>query len=66
MTYRRSLLWVLATTSLGCLAGALWPFLLTDGYEANDSAIGTSLLCGCAAALAGAVGVLTYASRKRR
>jgi len=65
VTYRRSLLWVFAITSLGCLAGALWPFLLTDGYEANDSAIGTSLLCGCAAALAGAVGV-TYASRKRR
>ncbi len=65
MTYRRSLLWVLTITALGCLAGGLWPFLLTDGYEANDSAIGTSLLCGCAAALAAAVGV-TYAGRKRR
>jgi hypothetical protein len=65
VTYRRSLLWVLTITALGCLAGGLWPFLLTDGYEANDSAIGTSLLCGCAAALAAAVGV-TYAGRKRR
>ena len=65
MTHRRSLLWVLAITLLGCLAGALWPYLLTDGYEANDSAIGTSLLCGCAAALAAAAGI-TYAGRKRR
>jgi hypothetical protein len=65
VTYRRALLWVLAITSFGCLAGALWPFLLTDGYEANDSAIGTGLLCGCAAALAAAAGV-TYAGRKRR
>jgi membrane protein DedA with SNARE-associated domain len=65
VTYRSSLLWVLAATLLGCTAGALWPFLLTDGYEAGDSALGTALLCGCAAALVAAVAV-TYAGRKRR
>ena len=65
MTYRSSLLWVFAATLLGCLAGAVSPFILTDGYEATDSAIGTALLCGCAAALVAAVAV-TYAGRKRR
>ncbi|GIF73693.1 hypothetical protein [Asanoa siamensis] len=65
MTHRRSLLWVFAATALGCVSGALWPYLLTDGYEANDSAVGTSLLCGCLCALVAAV-LVTYAGRKRR
>jgi hypothetical protein len=65
VTFRGSLLWVLAAALLGCAAGAAWAFLVTDGYEANDSAIGTGLLCGCAAALLAAVGI-TYAGRKRR
>jgi membrane protein DedA with SNARE-associated domain len=65
VTYRHSLLWVSGATLLGCLAGALWPFLVTDGYEATDSAIGTALLCGALCALVAAVAV-TYAGRKRR
>jgi hypothetical protein len=65
VTFRRQLLWVFSLTLVGCLAGALWPYLLTDGYEASDSAVGTSLLCGCVAALLAAAGI-TYAGRKRR
>ncbi|MDG4822889.1 hypothetical protein O7635_13620 [Asanoa sp. WMMD1127] len=65
MAYRRQLLWVLAATLFGCLIGAASPWILTDGYEATDSAIGTAGLCGCLAALVAAIAV-TYAGRKRR
>jgi hypothetical protein len=51
MSYRRALAWVGVGALAGCLGGVLW------GAVAGgpDSAIGTGLLCMCAATLAAAV-----------
>jgi hypothetical protein len=47
--------WALAGLVLGTVAGALWGWFGSDGYEAGDSAIGTGLLGAVAGALIGAI-----------
>lgn len=48
--------WALAGLLLGAVAGALWGWFGSAGYEAGDSAIGTGLLGAVAGALIGAAG----------
>ncbi len=50
----------------GAVAGALWGWFGADGYEANDSAIGTAFLCGLAGLLIGTIAYSTAARRDRR
>lgn len=57
--------WPLIGLVLGAIAGALWGWLGGGGYEAIDSAIGTSLLCALAGLLIGAV-AYTVAERRDR
>jgi len=60
MSYRRALGWVGGGALVGCLGGVLW-----GGLAAGpDSAIGTGLLCMCAATLATA-GLVTVLRRRR-
>ena len=60
MSYRRALGWVGGGALVGCLGGVLWGALAAG----PDSAIGTGLLCMCAATLAAAV-LVTLVRRRR-
>ncbi|GIM92174.1 hypothetical protein Ato02nite_039670 [Paractinoplanes toevensis] len=51
---------------LGAVAGGLWGWFGAGGYEANDSAIGTSFLCALAGLLLGAVAATVATRRDRR
>ena len=51
MSYRRALGWVGVGALTGCLGGVLWGAIAGG----PDSAIGTGLLCMCAATLAAPV-----------
>jgi uncharacterized membrane protein YphA (DoxX/SURF4 family) len=58
--------WPLLGFVLGAIAGALWGWFGSGGYEANDSVIGTSLLCAVGGLLIGAVAHTVAARRERR
>lgn len=60
MPYRRALVLIGGAALVGCLAGVLWGATAAG----PDSAVGTGLLCLCAAALAAAV-VVTVIGRRR-
>jgi hypothetical protein len=47
--------WPLIGLALGSMAGGLWGWLGSSGYEAIDSAVGTALMGALAGLLIGAV-----------
>jgi len=57
--------WPLIGLVLGAAAGYAWGWFGAGGYEATDSAIGTSFLCALAGLLIGAV-AYTVAERRDR
>ncbi|GIE97434.1 hypothetical protein [Paractinoplanes rishiriensis] len=56
---------VLLGALIGAVGGVVWAWVASDGYEANDSMIGTGFLGALAGALAGAL-VVTLRRRQRR
>ncbi|MET3422939.1 membrane associated rhomboid family serine protease [Actinoplanes tereljensis] len=58
--------WPVIGLVLGAVAGALWGWFGAGGYEAGDSAIGTSFLCALAGLLIGAVAASVAARRARK
>jgi membrane associated rhomboid family serine protease len=58
--------WPVIGLVLGGVAGGLWGWFGSGGYEANDSAIGTSFLCALAGLLIGGVAATVAARRDRR
>jgi hypothetical protein len=56
-------IWPVVGLVLGAAAGWLWGWFGAGGYEAIDSAVGTSLLCALAGLLVGGV---AYSVAERR
>ena len=61
----RAVVWPLAGLVAGAVAGALWGWFGSGGYEANDATIGTGFLGALAGLLAGAI-ACTVADRRDR
>jgi ABC-type uncharacterized transport system permease subunit len=58
--------WVWIGMALGAVAGGLWGWLGSGGYEAADSAVGTGLILACAGMTAGVVvDAIRYMRRRR-
>jgi membrane associated rhomboid family serine protease len=58
--------WPVLGLVLGAMAGAFWGWFGSGGYEANDSAIGTSFLGALGGLLIGAVASTVAARRDRK
>lgn len=58
--------WPVAGFVLGAIAGGLWGYYGSGGYEAGDSALGTAFLCSLAGLLLGGIATTVAERRERR